>query len=734
LKIYLKKIGLFILLAIASSNFIYSQNFADKTFYLIDSLVIEDVSAQDRQLIDSVLTLYHEEKLDTIKLQLISEIVETSWDDNVWPKYNQLLYDNTQKLLSNPVLNSNEKVVIKKIAASAVNNIGYLHSSRGEFELAIKYYFKSLQIQKSLKNERDVAVIYNNIGRVYDQQGQSQMALKSYFNALKIQEQLKDKRNIAVTANNIGLIYINQADYELALEYLNKSLTTHKELNNQSGIALAYNNIGFLYSKKKDYTETLKYYKLCLAMRTEANDVKLLAYSLNNIGYVYAILNNVDSAFVYYNKSLEVLERINDSYGLVFAYTGLGKINLGLGNVALAKKYAKKSFIISDRIGSPERIMNSASLLSEVYEREHKYDKALKYHKLLTSIKDSLSTESIRKKNLKQAFEYQYEKKSLADSLSRMESQKIKDLKYNQEIEKQKSYTYGGLIGLFLMSLVIIAVFRGYRLKKRSNLELASKNEVIEEKSREISDSINYAKRIQNAIIPSDSELEHHLKKGFVMFRPKDVVAGDFYWLEQVGDEVLYAAADCTGHGVPGAMVSVVCHNALNRSVREYSLTEPAAILDKTRELVIETFQRSREDSSIIRDGMDIALCAINYKTNTLQYSGANNSLYVIRNGELMETKPDKQPVGKHFKQTSFTNHIVKLEEADAIFTFSDGYADQFGGEKGKKFMYKQFKKLLISISNKTITEQKEILIAEFDNWKGDLDQIDDVCIIGVKV
>jgi len=728
-----KKISLFIFLALACNSLIYSQVFADKTFYLIDSLIIEEVSKQDRQLIDSVLTLYHKEKKDTIKLKLISEIVETSWDDNVWPKYNQLIYDNTQELLSNPMLSSVEKTCIKKKAAEAVNNIGYLYSSQGKFELAIQYYFKSLRIQKSLKNQKDVAIIYNNIGRVYDQQGLSQMALKSYFSALKIQEQQKDKTNIAVTENNIGLIYINQAEYELALEYMNKSLVSNKEINNQTGIALAYNNLGFLYGKKLNFEEQLKYYKLCLGMREDANDIKLVAYSLNNIGYVYAILDNVDSAFVYYNESVRILEEINDNYGLVFTYTGLGKLNLGLGNVALAKKYAKKSFIISDRIGSPERIMNSASLLSDVYEKELDYNKALKYHKILSSIKDSLSNESIRKNTTKQAFEYQYQKKSLADSLSRMESQKIKDLKYNQEIEKQKSYTYGGLIGLLLMSLIIIAGFRGYQLKKKSNLELADKNKVIEEKSIEITDSINYAKRIQQAILPPNSEFKLALKKCFVFYEPKDIVAGDFYWMQKIGDTILYAAADCTGHGVPGAMVSVVCYNALNRAVKEYGLTKPADILNKTSELVVDTFKRS-EDQRNIKDGMDIALCTIDFRKKELQYSGANNPLYLYREGELIEIKANKRSVGNSYRKEDFINHTICLNENDCVYTFSDGYADQFGGHKGKKFMLKRFKKLLLSINELSMETQYAKIEEEFNAWKGETFQVDDVCVIGVKI
>jgi len=226
--------------------------------------------------------------------------------------------------------------------------------------------------------------------------------------------------------------------------------------------------------------------------------------------------------------------------------------------------------------------------------------------------------------------------------------------------------------------------------------------------------------------------MNKHLKDGFVLYLPKDIVAGDFYWMEVADtDTVIFAAADCTGHGVPGAMVSVVCNGALNRSVREYKLLEPALILNKTRELVVETFETSEAD---VKDGMDIALCVLNLKLKMLQYAGANNPLYVIRNGNLIEVKADKQPIGKNDNPTPFTNHQIQLEPGDTIYVFTDGITDQFGGAKGKKFMHKALKELLISIQTMSMDDQKTIIENHFSSWKGSLEQVDDICIIGVRV
>ena len=259
--------------------------------------------------------------------------------------------------------------------------------------------------------------------------------------------------------------------------------------------------------------------------------------------------------------------------------------------------------------------------------------------------------------------------------------------------------------------------------------DLRLKHEELEETHKEITDSIAYAKRIQSAILPPAKLVKEYLQESFILYKPKDIVAGDFYWLEHKNGKVLFAAADCTGHGVPGAMVSVVCNNALNRSVREYGLSSPGGILDKTREIVIQEFDKSEED---VKDGMDIALCSL--KGNKLQYAGAHNPLWIIRKGEILETKANKQPIGKFDKPSPYTTHTFELEKGDSIYIFSDGYVDQFGGEKGKKFKSKAFRTLLLSIQDKAMEEQRVLIDEAFEAWRGNLEQIDDVCVIGVRI
>ncbi len=297
---------------------------------------------------------------------------------------------------------------------------------------------------------------------------------------------------------------------------------------------------------------------------------------------------------------------------------------------------------------------------------------------------------------------------------------------------------------LIYLMLFVTILYSAYRIRtsayRKRQMELEStvadrtselkyQKEQVEIHNLEMKDSIRYAKRIQKAILPPAKFVRACLPNSFGLYKPKDIVAGDFYWLESVDDKVIIAAADCTGHGVPGAMVSVVCHNALNRCVREFSLRDPGEILDKVNELVEETFGKSEQE---VKDGMDIALCSL--KGNKLLYAGANNPLWIIQDGAILETKADKQPIGSFNEHKPYTTHSFDLENGDTFYIFSDGFVDQFGGPRGKKFKPKALRKLLLSIQDKNMKDQKVLIDEAFENWKGDLDQVDDICVIGVRV
>ncbi|MCW3105063.1 MAG: hypothetical protein JWO09_3503 [Bacteroidetes bacterium] len=270
-------------------------------------------------------------------------------------------------------------------------------------------------------------------------------------------------------------------------------------------------------------------------------------------------------------------------------------------------------------------------------------------------------------------------------------------------------------------------------LEEKEKLQIAYSE--IDEKNKDITDSIHYAKRIQEAILPADSTIKQLLPESFVFYKPKDIVSGDFYWLEQWGPQTLIAAVDCTGHGVPGAFMSIVAHNILTQTVNVLGLAKPALILNETNSQLSKKLNQDPEEATV-RDGMDIALCAINYKKSTMEFAGANNPLWIIRKGQVIEINGDKFPIGAFVGEElqRFTNHEWEIQRGDCIYIFTDGFADQFGGPKGKKFKYKQFQELLLSIHEKPMAEQKEILRKTNDDWQGELEQVDDVLVIGIRI
>ncbi len=336
--------------------------------------------------------------------------------------------------------------------------------------------------------------------------------------------------------------------------------------------------------------------------------------------------------------------------------------------------------------------------------------------------------------------------------------------RYNSSLSLDEILVSGGLLTGAVAVFSILLIRMRYRLTKKeivarlmlekSKKQLEEQKAITEEKNKEIVDSINYAKRIQDALITPPSKLKKLLPESFVVFLPKDIVSGDFYWATEVtttktnelNEKVLiFAVADCTGHGVSGAFMSIIGLKILNQSKIQSNINSPAEALNYLNDEVYNTINIHTEDENVIRDGMDIALCSLRFhskdstleKSETaaiLQYAGANNPLYIVRNGNLIETKADKQPIGAYETEKSFQNHEIELQKGDMVYIFSDGFADQFGGPKGKKFNYKQFKQLLQEVARLPVDEQQKVLLNNHIEWKDDQEQLDDICIMGVRI
>jgi len=326
----------------------------------------------------------------------------------------------------------------------------------------------------------------------------------------------------------------------------------------------------------------------------------------------------------------------------------------------------------------------------------------------------------------------------------------IKRLEYEKQqavaAEKSKVIAWFLVAGLFIAAGILFKRFKDIQ-RHEKNLEkqkllLDEKNHTLEnlnselfQKNKDITDSIEYAKRIQDALLPSMSYAKTILPEHFILFKPKDIVSGDFYWIEEWKHQVFIAAVDCTGHGVPGAFMSILGSDLLHEIIKDHGINNPAAILNAMDKGLAKALHQNASAKDI-KDGMDIAFCAIDKKNNLLEYAGAFNPLWLIRNNTLQEYNADKKPIGVFIdeEQKFFTNHEIKIQHGDLIYIFSDGFADQFGGQHGKKFRYKQLEEIILANCNKQLSEQKNILEKTFLEWKGDLEQVDDVLVIGIKV
>jgi tetratricopeptide (TPR) repeat protein len=612
-----------------------------------------------------------------------------------------------------------EELNYEKGKAMLNNTSGISYSILGNYEKAYECFTKALEQYKTLNDKRSISLCLNNLGIYWYNQGDYSKALDHYIQSLKVDESLHDEKGMLSSYNNVGLVYKDLGNTALALQYFSKALVLAEKLKDKAGLSMTYNNTGLVFWQQKKFTEALGNFFKELELDKELDNQVGIAQAYNNIGMIYYEQKNYPLSLEYHLKAISLFTSLNDNDGLALAYSNMASIYEKTGDFKKAEENAKRSLDISKAIGRKELQKNSYQLLSQVYAQQKNFKDAYKYQLMLTDVKDSLFNNESHKQIAEMSAKYETEKKE----------EQIKLLEKDKKIQKTVRNSF--IVAFALMLLLAGVSYNSFRTKRKANRQLAIKNALIEEKQKEILDSINYAKRIQNAILPPNRLVKEHLPDSFILYKPKDIVAGDFYWLEHKNGHVLFAAADCTGHGVPGAMVSVICNNGLNRSVREHNITDPGKILDKTREIVIAEFEKSDEE---VKDGMDISLCAFNNITNQLLWAGANNPLWVIRHHEIIELKPDKQPIGKYAEGKPFTTHTMQLQKGDVFYIFTDGYVDQFGGEKGKKFKSAKLKELLLSISHEPMTEQQRILDGNFGIWKGSLEQVDDVCVIGVRI
>jgi serine phosphatase RsbU (regulator of sigma subunit) len=585
----------------------------------------------------------------------------------------------------------------------------------------------ALVLAKNLKHDLWVARVHFFIAYYYKRKILSDEAIKHFLIALEIFDKKGDKSRAAKTRLALAYSFLDQELDLQAKENIKEALKIYEELNDSISIADCLGSLANIYPLS-EYKESVALYERAISVYkqfpSDANEKKI-AIAQGNIANKL-IGNKVDLT-----KARKVIKEANELWNKIGSYGGVAYNDVRLGEMFLYLKkpdsaifHLKRCYYYAKKNNWMEMIDMSYLFYSEALFQKNLYKEAYEVLKLGTTINDSLYKTEKKEEMIKISNKYKEEKAARERELEAA----LNEAMQREKEAKSKNIRNMLLLGLGIVLIFSIILFNRFKKIKQQKELIEDTHSQLEQKNQEILDSISYAKRIQGAILPPVKLFKQHLHESFILYKPKDIVAGDFYWMEHKDGKVLFAAADCTGHGVPGAMVSVVCNNGLNRSVREYGLIEPGKILDKTREIVIAEFEKSEEE---VKDGMDIALCSL--EGNKLQYAGANNPLWIIRNQEIIEIKADKQPIGKYAENKTYTTHNIELQKGDSIYIFTDGYADQFGGEKSKKFKAANFKKLLLSIQKKPMEEQKNIIEQGFKDWKGNLEQIDDVCIIGVR-
>lgn len=628
--------------------------------------------------------------------------------------YTQAEKDSLLKQLSRQ--KTNDTLILKTLFEISKT---YYHSS--QTDSALFYTKQGLNLSEKLNRKADIALFHNASGQYYIQKGDYISALKHHLIALQLREELNTKKEIASSLNNIGLVYQNIGNDEKALTFFSKALELNKQIQDKEGIAHNLGNLSILYAKKKKYDAAILYGKNALELWKELNSPRFVAANLNNLGNYYLEKKELDTAITHYRKALEINTQINDSNGIASRLQNIGIIYQKNQQYDSAHFYFTNSLKISKSINN-KAIMSSNHLsLSDLYAQKGLYKNAYEHHLLFYTFSDSLLNDKITEQMSEMQTKYETEKKEL--QIKNLEQEQV--LK-NTQLNRQKIINYFIAGGLLLVIVTSVFIFRNYHEKKKLSKSLSEKN-------KEITDSINYAKRIQEAILPAEELFRQYFNENFIIYLPKDIVSGDFYWFSEKENKLIFSAIDCTGHGVPGAFMSFIGYSILNQIVKENGVTKPSEILNELSKGVYKNLQQQNINSGV-KDAMDISLCCYDKKNNTLEYSGAYNPLYYFRNNQYYDIRADKIAIGNYSEHTKYTNHKIELQKNDTLYIFSDGYPDQFGGEKEKKFSYKQFREILLSINTKPMQEQKNILTETFLKWKGSYGQTDDVLIIGIRI
>lgn len=707
-----------------------------KSYYLIDSVEPAKLIDYDKYLLDSLLSSYHSATNDTVRFNAIKGLSESLNDQQLWPKYNNLLYNMTK------ARNDSLGMVFY---ANALNNLGYESQYlKNDIIKALDYYNLSYSVFEKINFESGMAVELNNLAYIYQHQGNIEKSIDLFSKVEAIFRKLNNPLGQASAMINLGDIYYNNNETETAEDYFKKALVFAQATNNEQVVANVYNQLGSINAKKKDTLKAIYYFEKALEIYSKYENYSRMALSELSSANNLNLQKQSALAERKFLNSAKNARLSNDQQVKSKVYDYVAYFYLRMKNNAKALVYSDSAYYFAKQVGYPDLILNAAKKLSELFHNGGKDEKAYLYLLESYTMNDSIFNDKIKNTLLKEQFKLDYSKKEM---LLKAEQEKKDAVRLAEKKQEER------VMALTLATLLIITVFAliaflNYRKAKKAAViiqeqkrqvelqkeEISAQKLAVEEKQREIIDSINYAKLIQQAVLTGSDVWNKVSKEHFILFEPKDIVSGDFYWAHNTqNNRAIFALADCTGHGVPGGFMSMLGNSFLNELVVENKLFKANEILNKLRAKIITAL--SQEGGVDQKDGMDLSLCVWNKIENTLEFSGANNPLWLLRNQEITEYKGDKMPIGKYVGEAAgFSSVSIKLEKGDVIYLITDGFADQFGGPKGKKFKYKPMMELLTKAQGENMLDQKRLLERALADWKMHYEQVDDISVIGIRV
>lgn len=654
---------------------------------------------------------------------------------------------NSIELYFNKSLALAQEIGYREGEAQTYNLIAANYMYGGDPQKALEYFQKSADILEKINDTASLAKTILNMGTIYTNIGEMQKSLEYCLKAVTILEKTGDKISYGMALNNIAVIYNSWGNNDKALEYYQKAEKELAETGNLRGLAAIYSNMGEINREAKNYNRALELYLKAIKIAEELNDDATLAVPVLSVGQTYTAIGEFEKAIEYSARAQALFEEVGHNEGIARSLSNLGDAYRGLKQYQKALELLQKSNELAGSSNLKDLLQSNYKISSDIYDALNKPEEALESYRKYTAYKDEIFTEDAAKQIADMQTKYETEKKEKEIELLNKEAV-IRDA----EISRQRVISLSAIIGFIFIVIIALILYNRYKFKQKANLELERRNneilrqkEEIEDKNLEITASITYAQRIQEAVFPPEELMEQYFTDSFILMKPRHIVSGDFYWLKMIGGHLIFAVADCTGHGVPGAFMSMLGITFLNEISRYNEVTKASDVLLELRNQVKKSLRQTGKDDEQ-KDGMDIALCAIDTKTGIMQYAGAYNPLYIIRqngNGqELITFKADRMPIGISSREKdTFTNHEIELMEGDTMYLFSDGYIDQKGGPEGKKFMSKKFKDILLENVTKSMSEQKNILENTMNNWMNPADngdapyeQVDDMLIMGIRI